>query len=174
MHVHGLQDRRHVHLHPFDIVRTPFFVLARYHRQSVSVDCFSCARSQVFVCVEKNNPGTQCLHMVSSPRNSRNSGKFCKVCPFNLHETWQLFLAWKMSATDHALCGRWWRSDKGNKLFLYGNYPCIRLFQVNVMACDWPAFLLKFTNRVEWSDTVIVRATLFLTSKPPEGVSQAV
>ena len=32
---------------PFDIVRTPFFVLARYdHRQSASVDCFSC------VCVD--------------------------------------------------------------------------------------------------------------------------
>ena len=46
MHVHGLQDGRRVHLRPFDIVLTPFFVLARYHHKSVSVDCFSCGTAE--------------------------------------------------------------------------------------------------------------------------------
>ena len=42
IHVNGLQDGRRVVLRPSDIVRTPFFVVARHHRQSVPVDCFSC------------------------------------------------------------------------------------------------------------------------------------
>ena len=42
IHVNGLQDGRRVVLRPSDIVRTPFIVVARHHRQSVSVGCFSC------------------------------------------------------------------------------------------------------------------------------------
>ena len=47
IHVNGLQDGRRVVLRPPDIVRTPFFVVARHHRQSVSVDCFSCDATTV-------------------------------------------------------------------------------------------------------------------------------
>ena len=47
MHVHGLQDGRCVHLHLFDIFHTLFFVLARYHYQSILVDCISCDHSKI-------------------------------------------------------------------------------------------------------------------------------
>ena len=44
---------------------------------------------------------------------------------------------WKMSATDHALCGQWRMSDKSNKHFTYRYYSCIHPFHLNAMARDW-------------------------------------
>ena len=57
--------------------------------------------------VEKKEPGTHCLRMLSSPRISGNLGNFCKTCP--LHKPprdMPTFHAREMSATRYALCGQ--------------------------------------------------------------------
>ena len=43
-------------------------------------------------------------------------GNFRKVCLLH-YPLWDIltFSPWEMPGTDHTLCGRWWRNDKGNK-----------------------------------------------------------
>ena len=92
---------------------------------------------------EKKEPGTHCLRLLSSPRISGNLGNFRKTCP--LHKPprdMPTFHAREMPSTHYALGGRWRRSDRGNKLFAYRNYPCVRAFQLNAMARDWCNFSL--------------------------------
>ena len=71
---------------------------------------------------------------VHAPRISGNFGSVCKICSITLTSVRHAnFTRVKEPAIDHVLCGRWQRRDEANKLFTYGNYPCIYLFQLNAM-----------------------------------------
>ena len=49
--------------------------------------------------------------------------------------------------TSELYCLWWWRSNKGNKFFVYRNHPCVCSFQVNTTARDW-------SNLSLWSSPV--------------------
>ena len=124
------------------------------------------------VWAEKKKPGTDCLHILSSPTISGflEIWKFPynMLCYTNFHDASRLLFHVKNSCQWPCFCG-WWRSDKGNKLFVYKNYPCVCPFQL--MLGMW----LKFTDHLEQSSAdIAVKVILFLTSKPREGVSQVV
>ena len=76
------------------------------------------------------------LHMLSSPVIS--VWEFGK----SVHYTKLLEICWLFP------CGQWWRSDEGNMLFVYRNYPCVHSFQVMLWHVTDEIFhQLSWTNR---------------------------
>ena len=125
---------------------------------------------------ERKEPGTHCFVHAQFPQESWEFVNSIKsVCYTNLCKTCCLFPPERCLPLT-TLCRRWRRSDKGNKLFAYRKYACVRPFLPIAMARDWLSLSLWSLSIIvnEAMQTVNVRAILFLTSKPPEGVSQAV
>ena len=116
--------------------------------------------------------GTHCLCILSWILEISVNSVHCT----NLRMTCWLFLPEKCLPLTTFCVNDDKGAIKGNKLFTYRNYPCIRAFQLNAMARDWRNLslwsLLIVVNEV--MQTVNVRTILFLTLKPPEGISQAV